>query len=234
MNWDKLTRTVQIVAGLVAIPAAFAGVYSVYRTYLSQEMECQSLRSGILATIDRHSAADIKGTLLLPLLRRDVAEFDKKCGRIDPEAQVIFQAAILQLQPSTRPTPLPAPTQAAKAGAGNPSTDGKGQDAPAAMVFGLSASGERRGWVALSRGDPGHEGEINFDGYAISETSLPPIGTVLTARRVMPVWHDPQRPGPNDPTKLQGRVARGGCVQVLGHRVGPGRLWAEVAPIDCR
>ena len=233
MNWDKLTRTVQIAAALVAIPAAFAGVYSVYRSYFSHDVECHSLRSGILATIDRNSSPEVRHSLL-PLLRRDVAEFDKKCGHVDPEARIIFQATILQLEPSPRATAMQPPAQAAAAGAIDKSTDGKAQTSHPSMVFGLSASGERRGWVALNRGDPGHEGEVNFDGYAISESALPPAGTVLTARRVMPVWLEPQRPGPNDPTKLQGRVAQGGCVAVLGHRVGPGRLWAEVTPADCR
>jgi len=31
----------------------------------------------------------------------------------------------------------------------------------------------------------------NFTGYAISETSLPPPGTVLSAKTMLPVWSEP-------------------------------------------
>jgi hypothetical protein len=53
-------------------------------------------------------------------------------------------------------------------------------------VFGAVGSGERHGWIALSRRQAG-AWISNFDGYAISATSLLPLGTVLIAQRQLPV-----------------------------------------------
>jgi hypothetical protein len=72
----------------------------------------------------------------------------------------------------------------------------------------------------------------HFTGYAISDTSLPPPGTILSAKIVLPVWSEPQA-GANDQTKLQSRLPSGACVRVLSTRGGTGRLWAEVAPASC-
>jgi hypothetical protein len=72
----------------------------------------------------------------------------------------------------------------------------------------------------------------HFNGYGISDTSLPPPGTVLSAKTMLPVWSEPQA-GPNDPAKLQSRLPTGACVRVLATRGGSGRLWAEVAPASC-
>jgi hypothetical protein len=99
-----------------------------------------------------------------------------------------------------------------------------------AAVFGKSPAGEARGWVALIR-----SGEVTFEGHATTPSSLPPPGTVLSARQVMPVWREALPPGPNDPNKLQGRLLAGACVRVVATRPEPGqaRQWAEVAPVPC-
>ena len=44
----------------------------------------------------------------------------------------------------------------------------------------------------------------------------------------------PQGPGPNDPTQLQGRLRVGECVRVVGTRGTPARQWAEVEPTACQ
>jgi hypothetical protein len=45
-------------------------------------------------------------------------------------------------------------------------------------LFGGSGPGEQQGWVAISRRDSSTSPWVlNFTGYAISETSLPPAGT---------------------------------------------------------
>jgi hypothetical protein len=72
----------------------------------------------------------------------------------------------------------------------------------------------------------------HFNGYTISDTSLPPPGTILSAKMMLPVWSEPQA-GTNDQTKLQSRLPTGACVRVLSTRGGTGRLWAEVAPASC-
>lgn len=88
------------------------------------------------------------------------------------------------------------------------------------------------GWVALGRREAG-TWIVNFDGYAISESSVPPVGTILTAQRQLPVWSEPQLAASNDQSKLQNVVPARGCVRVLATRPGTGRLWAEVAPAPC-
>ena len=73
---------------------------------------------------------------------------------------------------------------------------------------------------------------LNFTGYAISETSLPPPGTVLTAQRLLPVWSEVQI-GPNSESKLRSRLPLGACVRVIGARGIGNRLWAEITPASC-
>src|SRR5262249_23290833 len=73
----------------------------------------------------------------------------------------------------------------------------------------------------------------NFHGYTISETSLPPAGTVLIAQRQLPVWTEPQLADSNDSTKLQNMLPARGCIRVLATRPATGQLWAEVTPTSC-
>ena len=98
-------------------------------------------------------------------------------------------------------------------------------------MFGAPGTKEHYGWVALSRRQSG-AWVPHFNGYTISDTSLPPPGTVLSAQIMLPVWSEPQGTT-NDQTKLQSRLPNGACVRVLSTRGGSGRLWAEVAPASC-
>jgi hypothetical protein len=61
---------------------------------------------------------------------------------------------------------------------------------------------------------------------------LPPAGTVLSAKLMLPVWSEPQA-GTNDQTRLQSRLPTGACVRVLATRGGVNRLWADVVPASC-
>jgi hypothetical protein len=87
------------------------------------------------------------------------------------------------------------------------------------------------GGVALNRREAG-AWVANFDGYPISESPLPPAGTVLTAQRPLAVWSEPQLTA-NDQTKLQNALPAHACVRVLSTRPGTGRAWAEVVPAAC-
>jgi hypothetical protein len=149
---------------------------------------------------------------------------DKLCGEGDPEARVIFQAAMSE---------HPAEAAHVRAAAGSGPGDASSQRALIASltVFGAPGSKEHYGWVALSRRESG-SWVPQFTGYPISDTSLPPPGTILSAKIVLPVWSEPQA-GANDQTKLQSRLPSGACVRVLATRGGTGRLWAEVAPASC-
>jgi hypothetical protein len=209
--WEKHVKIWQLVGALLAIPAGVVGTYSAYRTYMAGGVSCSDLRNSIIVELDKKIAADVKRTLL----RRDVEQFTKRCGDEDPDAKVIFEAAI-------------APASATAEGAPK-SAAGQGP------IFGLSRGGERRGWVQLIR--RAGEGKLipNFDGFPIAPGSLPPVGTVLTAQFLVPVWLDAPPPGQaNDASELQGRLGVGACVKVLTRGPAGRPFWAEVAPEPCK
>lgn len=222
---DKHTKLLQFLGAALAIPVAAAGAYSVYSKYMSGGVSCTDLRGSIIAVMDRNITPDAKRTLL----KEDVANFDKHCADKDPEARVVFDAAVAQSSTSQSTAQQPAGPQPAQDSSGVQTASVTAQ----AAIFGLSKSGEARGWVALVRHDADKNIEPNFDGFPISPTSLPAPGTVLTVKHFMPVWLEPYQ-GPNDPTKLQGRMAAGSCVKVLSTRPNTGRLWAEVVPEACK
>jgi hypothetical protein len=155
----------------------------------------------------------------------------KTCGDADPDARTLFQEALREDNPVAAAAPRPASDlSAAKAVAAAPD----GLPAGVATGFGRSPAGEVRGWVALTRGEPNRIGEPNFEGYELSLTVLPPPGTVLRPKLMMPVWIEPQG-SVNDEKKLQGRVAATGCVRVISVKAAEGkaRTWGEVAPVAC-
>jgi hypothetical protein len=221
VGFESFGKIVQIAAAALGIPAAAAGTYSVYQTYFTNEAVCQKLRVSIIATIERNVAPDAKRTLLL----KDVAEFDRKCADTDPDAHLLFQAAI-------RPVQTLTPASVVASG---PSTAAAGDAlSKTVVVFGKSPAGEVRGWVALTRGEPNRIGEPNFEGHELSLTVLPPPGTVLRPKLMLPVWVEPQG-SVNDEKKLQGRVPATGCVRVISVKAAEGkaRTWGEVAPVAC-
>jgi hypothetical protein len=203
----------QITGAVLGVPAAAAGTFAAYQSYFSTDVTCQKLRNDIVGIMERNVAPETKRSLL----KKDVMEFDKLCGEAEPEARAIFQAAVAE-----------NPAAAAHASAG-----ASPQRAPwnALIVFGTAGAKEHYGWVAISRRQSG-AWVPNFTGYAISETSLPPPGTILSAKTMLPVWSEPQA-GANDPSKMHSRLPSGACVRVLATRGGSGRLWAEVAPASC-
>ena len=218
---QRMVTTLQLVGAALGIPAAAAGSYSACQNYFSNEATCQRLRTSILAVMERRIAADAKRTLL----RKDIAEFDKSCGDGDPDARTVFQAAIEETQPA-------AISSAARADAIATAHAALPLLQPRQPVGMFGASGYRGGgWVALSRRQA-RSWVTNFSGYEISETSLPPAGTVLTAQHRMPVWTEVQM-GANDVAKLHSTMPQGACVRVLATRPGGNRLWAQVAPSPC-
>lgn len=205
---EHLTKSLQLAGAALAIPAAAAGTFAAYQSYFSTDVTCQKLRNDIIGIMERNVAPDTKRSLL----KKDVTEFDKLCGDADPQARVIFQAAMSD--------------HAAKAGASP-----QAPQTAAVGIFGAPGSKERYGWVALSRRQSG-SWVPHFNGYETSEISLPPPGTILSAKMMLPVWFEPQA-GTNDQSKLQSRLPSGACVRVLSTLRAIGRLWAEVAPASC-
>ncbi len=210
---DKPVKILQLIGAALTIPVGLAGTLAVLRNFGSGGVSCHDLRNSISATLERNIATDAKRALA----RADVEQFDKYCAASDPDSRIIFDAAIAPARPSQGSSPQHIGTQ----------------DSAPTVIFGLSRSGERRGWVALIRHDGEHHEEITFDGFPISATSMPPEGTVLKARRMLPVWLEPQTHR-NEPSALQGRLAAGSCVKVLATRPGRARSWAEVSPEACK
>jgi hypothetical protein len=225
MAWEHSIKGLQFAAAIPGVPAAVGGAYTAYQTFFTNEAACDKLRSTILATMERNVAVDTKSALL----HSDIDTFSKNCGNSDPDARVIFQAALRKLEAAPAPTAAAALQSTAVGGTAAPPAP-----APSKHVIGLfGGAAEQHGWVAISRRDEkSHEWVVNFSGYAIAETSLPPPGTVLTAQRPLPVWSEVQI-GNNDPSKLESRLPAGACVRVIATRGSGGRLWAEIAPASC-
>ena len=179
MTAEHLVKLMQMTGAALAIPAAAAGTFAAYQSYFSTDVTCQKLRNDIVGILERNVAPDTKRSLL----KKDVTEFDKLCGEGDPDARAIFQAAMSE-----------HPAEAAHAAAtANPvPTGASSQRAQTAAigVFGAPGSKDRYGWVALARRQSG-SWEAHFSGYAISDTSLPPAGTILSAKIMLPVWSEP-------------------------------------------
>jgi hypothetical protein len=228
MNLEHPTRIVQLTAALIAIPVGLTAAFSFYQSHISTEGVCENLRGSLLSIIDRNVPADVK----FASMQRDFGLFEKKCARIDPDIHTVFRATITHLQVPSHGGRVPAQQVHAVAIQATATPAADVPRAQSGAIFGLSTSGERRGWVALSRRDAGHRGETNFDGFAEGEDAPPP-GARLSARRTIPVWLEPQIPGPNDPAMLQGRLGHGACVEVLATRAGTYRQWAEVTPVAC-
>src|SRR6266536_5447679 len=216
MAGEHLVRLLQVAGAALGIPAAAAGTFAAYQNYFSTDVTCQKLRNDIIGIMERNVPPETKRSLL----KKEVTEFDKLCGE---GARVIFQAAM-----SEHPAEAHAP---AAAGPAPVSASSQRAQLASLAVFGAPGSKEHYGWVALSRRESG-SWVPHFTGYAISDTSLPPPGTILSAKIMLPVWSEPQA-GANDQTKLPSRLPSGACVRVLSTRGGTGRLWAEVAPASC-
>jgi hypothetical protein len=224
MAGENVVRTLQIIGAALAIPAAAAGTYTAYQNYFSTDETCHKLRINIIAVMERNVAPETKRSLL----RKDVAEFDRVCGEHDPDARAIFQAALASADHTVI---TDAGRGSAEASGAHAESGSQGAHPAQVGIFGAPGAREQHGWVALSR-RKADAWIPHFSGYEISESSLPPAGTVLSAKLMLPVWSEPQA-GTNDQTKLQSRLPTGACVRVLATRGGVNRLWADVVPASC-
>jgi hypothetical protein len=253
MKIEKLTTSLQFIGAALALPAGAAGVYSAYNSYFSPEVMCQEMRNATLVTLEKNIPAEIKRVLL----RKEASLFESKCGEVEPESNTIFQVALLELDkpaPARAAPRAPRPASPEKSPAAPRIEAATASLAPASVpaaavanpgpvaaaaptgapAGGLGLGHAVHGWVAIEIRKGGKVTEAFFSGYASTGQSLPGAGTVLTAMAVRPIWSEPQGPGPNDPTKLQGRIKAGECVRVVGTRPSQGRQWAEVEPTLCQ
>ncbi len=86
----RFVTVVQMVGSLLALPVAIASGYSFYRANFSSETTCQSLRTGIVAMLDKSVDAATRRILV----RHDVETFEKTCGLVDPDATAAFKALL--------------------------------------------------------------------------------------------------------------------------------------------
>lgn len=238
-NVQKLTTALQIVGAALGIPAAAGGTYTVYRSYFASNVDCQTLRNSLLATMDRATSQDIRRSLM----KKDVATFSQKCGAGDPDALAVFTMAMQPVESgqtgaAAPAQPAPASNVEKAATAKTVAAKDAAQPAPGLYAavpignFGVSASGQAQGWVALDRRDPDHLGESSFDGFETGKA--PAEKSVLTARWAVPVWLEAQPPGLPDLKRIQGRLAKGQCIRLLSFRTASqGRPWANAEPAAC-
>jgi hypothetical protein len=97
----RLMLLMQLAGSALAIPVGLASGYSIYRANFSPETACQTLRSNIVSMIDKQIDASTRRMLV----RRDVEEFEKTCGTVDPDAETAFKALL-----ASGPPPAAAPT----------------------------------------------------------------------------------------------------------------------------
>ena len=100
----RFVTAVQMVGSLLAVPIGIASGYSFYRANFSPETTCQSLRSGIVAMLDK----GVDATTRRVLVRRDVEEFEKTCGAVDPDATAAFKTLLAADKPAIPVETIPA------------------------------------------------------------------------------------------------------------------------------
>jgi hypothetical protein len=111
----RFVTVMQMLGSLLAVPVGIASAYSFYRANFSPETTCQTLRSGIIALLDKGVDA---GTRRI-LVRRDVEAFEKTCGTVDPEATAAFKT-LLAAAPATVAPVAPQKVQRVEAPAKEP------------------------------------------------------------------------------------------------------------------
>jgi hypothetical protein len=103
VDWSKFTTAIQICGAILTIPVGVAGVYAAYRSNFSVEVTCQALRSTIISTLEKNVDMETKRALA----RRDVAEFERTCAAIDPDAKRVFAS---MMAPKVEPVAVPVVT----------------------------------------------------------------------------------------------------------------------------
>ena len=108
----RVMLVLQLAGSFLAIPVGLASGYSIYRANFSPEITRQTLRSNIVAMIDKQIDASTRRMLV----RRDVETFERTCGTVDPDAEAAFKALLASDAPpavtpavqTVQPLALPA------------------------------------------------------------------------------------------------------------------------------
>jgi hypothetical protein len=99
----------QIAGTLLAIPVGIGSAYTMYRANFSVEASCQSLRSNIIALLDK----SVDPAARHILVRHDIQAFEQTCRDVDPEATAAFKALLAaEKGPATAVTATAKPVEA--------------------------------------------------------------------------------------------------------------------------
>jgi len=101
---ERFMGLLQMTGALLAIPIGLFTAYSLYRANFSVETTCQSLRAGIIATLDKSVDASARRMLV----RRDVQTFEQTCAEIDPDATAAFKSLLAVDKAATAAAAAPA------------------------------------------------------------------------------------------------------------------------------
>jgi hypothetical protein len=99
----RFVTVIQMIGSLIAVPVGIGSAYTFYRANFSPETTCQSLRSSIIAMLDKGVDASARRILV----RRDVETFEKTCASVDPEATAAFKS-LLATEKAQHPVPAAA------------------------------------------------------------------------------------------------------------------------------
>jgi hypothetical protein len=105
----RFVTVIQLIGSLIAVPVGIGSAYTFYRANFSPETTCQSLRSGIIAMLDKSIDASARRILV----RRDVETFEKTCASVDPEATAAFKT-LLAAEKAPHPVAAAAPVSKAQ------------------------------------------------------------------------------------------------------------------------
>jgi hypothetical protein len=101
----RFVTAIQLIGSLLAVPVGIGSAYTFYRANFSPETTCQSLRSGIIAMLDKGVDASTRRMLV----RRDVETFEKTCAAVDPEATAAFKTLLAAEKSPPVAAAAPAP-----------------------------------------------------------------------------------------------------------------------------
>lgn len=127
----RFVTVVQMIGSLLAVPVGIGSAYTFYRANFSPETTCQSLRSGIIAMLDKGVDAATRRILV----RRDIETFEKACATVDPEATAAFKM-LLAAEKSVTPVAAAPKVQPNESAAKEPvrKTEPRTQAAPKQAV----------------------------------------------------------------------------------------------------
>jgi hypothetical protein len=210
VNIQNLTTSLQFIAAALAVPAGAAGLYSAYHNYFSPEVMCQELRNSTLVTMEKNIPAEAKRTLL----RTEAAQFEARCGEIEPETNMVFKVALQELE-------KPAPPR------GSQRSAGQQQQRPAAPAN-----------LAAQLGAPQVSAPPAVASQAVAPQAAAPQATAVATASLAPAappasWPAPPAPavvgsqGPamaaaaSQPAPARGSLAPGPGVASPGPAVAP-------------